>query len=159
MENGVYTSLYLEIAQTKHWAICLYCNSKKSVIGARLYNGVDDDKKLIAICERFVDDKLTVYAYQTADDVIATNDYDGVYKLIGSAFEYRIDQMKKIDSIKIVEPYEMDTVNDKGIEFCLKQWRIGTSYYNHVSGFTFQMVTNKLEYVFSIQNDNCNNIY
>lgn len=156
MENGVYTSLDLEVAQTKHWAICFYCNSEKSVIGAELYHGVDDSKKLVAICERFVDDKLTVYAYQKMDDVIATNDYDGVCKRIGSAFEYRIDKMKKIDSIKIVEPYEMATVNEKGIGFCLKQWRMGTSYYSHSNGFTFQMVTNKLEYVFSIQNDNCN---
>ena len=46
MENGVYTSLDLEVAQTKHWAICFYCNHEKSVIGAELYNGVDDSKKL-----------------------------------------------------------------------------------------------------------------
>lgn len=156
MENGVYTSVNLEIAQTKHWAICFYCNSEKSVIGAELYYGIDDCKKLVAICKRFVEDKRTVYAYQTMDEVIFTNDYDGVYKHIGSAFEYRIEQLKKIDSINIVEPYEMATVDEKGIGFCLKQWRMGTSYDVYPNGFTFQMVTNKLEYVFSIQNDNCN---
>ena len=43
MTYGVFTSDTLEIAQTKHWALCLYCNDDKTVIGAKLYNGTDED--------------------------------------------------------------------------------------------------------------------
>ena len=156
MEYGVYTSSYLEIAQTRYWAICFYCNSEKTIIGARLYNGTDENKTLAAICERYIIDKKTVFAYETVDGMTVTNDEGGVSKLIGSAFSYNTDGMKKTDSIVITDPYEMATVDEKGIGFCLKQWRMGTSYIKRHNGFTFLMVTNKIEYVFSIYTDNCN---
>ena len=156
MEYGVYTSLNMEIAQTRQWAICFYCNEDKTIIGAKLYKGIDENKTLVAICERYVIDKKTVFAYRTDDGSTVTNDDNGVCKYIGSAFSYKTDGMKKNDSILITEPYEMATVDEKGIGFCLKQWRMGTSYIPHENGFTFLMVTNKIEYVFSIQTDNCN---
>ena len=44
MDYGVYTSDSLEIVRTKLWTLCLYGNSDKSVIGARLYRESEAEK-------------------------------------------------------------------------------------------------------------------
>lgn len=155
MEYGVFTSPELEIAQTRRWALCFYCNSDKSRIGAKLYRGTDDDKKLVAVAERDLPAVKTVYAFQSTDGSIVSNDREGVGKLIGSSFSYQTNEMKKNDSIVLTDPYEMATVENKGIEYCLKQWRMGTSFARYPNGFTFLMATNKIEYVFTLQTDNC----
>ena len=156
MEYGVFSSTNLEIAQTMHWTLCFFCNPEKSLIGAKLYYGSNDNKSLTAICERYLQEKKTVYAYKSIDGINVTNDYNGVCKLIGSPFTYEINGLKKKDSIILSDPYELATVDERGIGFCLKQWRLGTSYVQNHDSFTFLMVTNKIEYVFSIQTQHCN---
>lgn len=156
MEYGVFTSALLEVAQTRYWALCLYCNEDKSLIGAELYNGVEDKKTLAAVCRRDMKEKKTVYAYETIDDKKLTNDFEGVCKLLGKPFEYNVSELEKIDTIEITEPYSMPAVSEEGIANCLKQWRMGSVYRPIYDGMLFQMVTNKIEYVFSIQNSECN---
>ena len=119
MEYGVFTSELLEIAQTRCWNLCLYCNLDKSIIGVKLYNGLDKEKTLVAICERKNLENKTVYAYETPEEERVTNDKDG-------------------------------------IESCLIQWRMGTFYQTLYNGIQFQMITNKIEYIFMIQKDHCN---
>lgn len=161
MEYGVFTSSLLEVAQTRHWALCFYCNEDKSVIGAELYNGVEDKKTLAAVCRRDRKENKTVYAYETIgdqkfSDQKFSNDFEGVCKLLRKPFAYNVSELKKIDTIEITEPYIMPTVSEQGIANCLKQWRMGAVYRPIYDGMLFQMVTNKIEYVFSIQNSECN---
>jgi len=156
MEYGVFTSDLSEIAQTRYWTLYLYCNKDKSIIGAKLYNGNDENKTLAAVCERYVNKNKTVYAFEIPGGQKFTNDFDGVCKMIGSSLSCDTEDMKKVDSIEISKPYDMPTVTEKGIAVCLKQWRMGTSYRQINNGFVFQMITNTIEYVFQIQTDNCN---
>lgn len=156
MEYGVYTSDTLEIAQTRFWTLCLYCNADKSIIGAKLYNGVDDSKTLAAICERSIMANKTAYAYEKPDGQRFTNDFEGVCKLIGSEYHFDSKTLRKIDDIVISEPYKMPTVSEAGIEKCLRQWRMGDSLWVNDNGLEFKMVTNKIEYIFSIYDNNCN---
>ncbi len=157
MEYGIFTSTTMEIAQTRFWTLCLSCNIEKSILSVELYNGMDDNKSLAAIVRRNNETNNTLYAYETPDKQVFTNDMDGVCALIGKKYQYDISEMQKNDTIQISEPYEMPCVSEKGIECCLKQWRMGTFYINHSQdGMQFQMVTNKLEYIFMIRNENCN---
>jgi hypothetical protein len=156
MEYGVFTSNSLEIANTKFWTLCFYCNCDTTNICAELYNGINDDKTLAAICERNKAENKTVYAYETPDGKKHTNDFNGVCQKLGSSLRYDISAMIKKDNIELSEPYKMPTVADVGIEQCLKQWRMGTEYRLIYDGMMFQMVTDKIEYIFSIQNENCN---
>ncbi len=157
MEYGIFTSTTMEVAQTRFWTLCLYCNSEKTILSAELYNGMDDNKSLVAIVRRNNEMNQTFYAYETPDGQIFSNDMDGVRTLIGQKYQYDISEMKRNDSIQISESYEMPSVSEKGIECCLKQWRTGTFYINQShNGMQFQMVTNKVEYIFMIFNENCN---
>lgn len=156
MNYGVYTSMHLQIAHSRYWTFCLYCNNEKSIIGAKLYNGTDSDKTLCAITERNMNEQKTVYAYVTPNGKLYTNDSNGVLQLIGESYGYSVDNMKQIDSIEISEQHEMCTVSEAGIKECLKQWRAGTIYYANDTGILFQLITGKIEYVCSIQVEKCN---
>ncbi len=156
MEYGVYTSSTFEVALTKFWALLFYCNVDKTIIGSKLYNGVNENKTLAAICERNIIEQTTKYAFKNLDGQITTNDFDGLCTLIGSIYAYDISTLKKIDDINISFKYDMPTVSEAGIKRCLDIWRKGVTY-NVDSGFMlFQMVTNKIEYVFSINSQDTN---
>jgi hypothetical protein len=156
MEYGIFTSKHLEIAQSRFWTICFYCDSDKTNIGVKLYNGTDENKTLAAICNRDIQNGRTVYAYETPEGKKYTNDFDGVCKLIGEQYNYTISGLTKIDDISISDINEMPSVSESGIKNCLKYWRMGTSYNLIHDGMQFQMVTDKVEYIFMIQNENCN---
>ncbi len=157
MEYGVYTSKFMEIAQTKFWTLCLQCNADKTMLSAELYNGIDEDKTLAAIVKRNNEDNSTLYAYEVPSGEVLSNDMNGVRTWIGKKYNYNTVGMKQNDVIQISEPYEMPSVSEKGIESCLRQWRMGTFYnYWPNNGMMFRMVTNKVEYIFMIQDENCN---
>jgi hypothetical protein len=156
MEYGVFTSPLLEIAITGYWSLCIYCTDDRSMMGARLYNGIPVHKTLAAICERYQDSGKTVYAYKKPDGGKQTNDGDGVCKLLGVPFDFDLSQLRKIDDIELSEPYPMPSVSEAGIERCLRQWRMGTACFFFDGGLLFQLVTDKIEYVYNIQDENCN---
>ncbi len=153
MTYGVFTSEKLEIAQTRYWALCLYCNDDKTVIGAKLYNGTDENKTLAGICERDSVNSKTYYAYEDLQGNIHTNN-ESYSKHIGTAFDYNVSEMKQTDEIVLSEPYEMPTVTEAGIEKCLKMWRMGVNVRVFDGGMQFTMVTDKIEYVFMIREEN-----
>ncbi len=158
MEYGIFTSNSIEIAQTRSWTLCLYCNHNKTILSAELYNGIDENKILMAIVRRNNKTNSTLYAYKTHNGQIVSNDENGIKTLIGQKYAYSTYEMKRNDTVYISEPYEMPIVSANGIDNCLKQWRMGTFYFHwaNIEGMLFQMVTNKVEYVFSIQDENCN---
>lgn len=83
MEYGVFSSKRLEIAHSRFWSICFYCDENKANIGVKLYNGTDGNKTLAAVCNRDMQNGKTVYAYEAPDGKKHTNDFGGVYNLIG----------------------------------------------------------------------------
>ncbi len=157
MDYGIFTSPFLEIAQTRFWSLCLSCSPDKSILSAELYNGIDNNKTLAAIVRRNNENSRTLYAYEAPNGQILSNDTCSIKALIGQKYEYSTHEMQRNDTIQISAPYEMPSASIDGIEKCLKQWRLGTFYrYYPQSGMMFQMVTNKVEYIFSIQDENCN---
>ena len=155
MEYGIFTSPLLEIAQTKFWSLCLSCNYDKSIISAELYNGIDNNKSLVAIVRRNMANQTTIYGYKTPIGKVVSNDNEICMEL-GKQYDYTINGMIKNDTIELTEPHSMSSVSEKGIAFCLKQWRIGTFYHISEDGMQFLLVTNKVEYIFSINQDNAN---
>ncbi len=154
MEYGVFTSRNLEIAQTRCWALCFYCNQDKSVLGARLYHGTDENKTLAAVCERDLAERSVYYAFELPDGQKYSNQ-NSINCLLGEPMTYKISSLRKIENIVLAEPYKMPSVSEKGVAACLKMWRMGTSYSYWKNGFQFQIVTNKIEYVFFIKEENC----
>lgn len=155
MDYGVYTSDSLEIVRTKLWTLCLYGNSDKSVIGARLYRESEAEKTLMAVCQRNQDRGETVYAYSDPGGNRYTNDAGGIDSLIGSPCGDMPSRLHKVEAISLSSPRQMPTVSKAGIKACLSQWRMGSFCDVFPGGILFQLVTNRLEYVFSIQQENC----
>lgn len=155
MEYGVFTSPQLEIAITGYWSLCFYCNDDRSMMGARLYNGIPVHKTLAAICERDQSTGKTVYAYERPDGTKKSNDDDGVCKLLGMPFDYDLARLRQIDVIELSDPYPMPSVPAAGIEGSLRQWRMGTTYGCDEHGMQFQLITDKIEYVFVVRDENC----
>lgn len=155
MEYGIFTSPTLEIAQTRFWSLCLSCDQEKTFINAELYKGVDIHKTLIAVVCRDMTNQITKYAYETPDGKTFSND-DICLASLGKQYDYITDRMVKNDTIELVEPYAMSAVSERGISYCLKQWRMGSFYDFSECGMQFLLVTNKVEYVFFVQQENTN---
>ena len=61
---GIYRSNDCEIVETEKFAYVFYSADGKNRLGARLYMGYGDAKKLCAVCERDMVNKITKYAYR-----------------------------------------------------------------------------------------------
>ena len=156
MEYGVYTSKTMEVAVTPSFALVYYCNEDKSVFGTKLYKGTDGKKKLIAICERNQAKKTTHYAFSTGLYKV-TNNNDNIVKFLGEDFYAIPDGLWMIDSIEVIpQNFHMPIVSEAGIMDCLRQWRLGNEHFVDGNTMFFHMVTNKIEYVFSINTQNTN---
>ena len=155
MRYGVLTSEALEIAESVHWALVFYHRAEQSVMGAELYNGTGEHKTLAAVCERDLRAGRTVYAYETPDGKRRTNDAGGVCERLGQPLNVGRQGLRRIDDIHPSEPYELPTVTEAGIRQCLLLWRMGCSYRCVDEGMIFTMVTEKIEYVFSVWPEKC----
>ena len=60
---GVYRGSDCEIVETEKFALEIYCTSDKNTLGAKLYQGFENKKSLVAICERNLLEEKTEYAY------------------------------------------------------------------------------------------------
>jgi hypothetical protein len=156
MEYGIYTSSNLEVAKTKYWALVIYCNDDKTVFGSKLYNGSEDNKTLAAICERNNNEQTTKYAFEIPNGQKFTNDFDGVCKLLGSNYECDITTLNKKEDLHLTSQYEMPTVSQAGIKECLRLWRKGVNYHAKPDLMQFQLITDNIEYIFSIDVNNTN---
>ena len=155
MQVGVFTSEGLEIAESVYWALVFYDREDQSVMGAELYNGTGENKTLAAVCERDRQANRTVYAYEEPSGKRWTNDPHGVCARLGKPLAYDRRGLRQIDTIHPSEPFALPTVTDAGIKRCLLLWRMGCIYRCFGTGMLFTMVTNRIEYVFSIRQENC----
>ncbi len=154
--TGVYTSQSLEIAESAKWAIALYGGEDGDVLGAKLYFGTENEKRLIGIAERRKAEKLTLYAFEGPAGAVVTNDPEGVRRAIGERLAPPRDGMRLIDEIRPSGPYTPPTVTEAGIESCLFSWRLGVTYDIAPDHIGFSMVTDRIEYVFSIRPEDTN---
>lgn len=154
MNYGVYTSPNLEIAESERWALAFYRDEERDALGARLYFGAGDEKRLVGVAERRKKEKKTVYAFENSADQVITNDPTGVRTAIGERLPQERDGMELIDRICPSAPYALPTVAQAGIEECLYRWRLGVSSYVGADRIVLTMITGKIEYVFSITPQN-----
>ena len=64
---GVYRGTNCEIVETEKFSLMIYCSSDKNILGAKLYKGYENKKRLVAICERDLVNEKTEYAYLVKD--------------------------------------------------------------------------------------------
>ncbi len=159
---GVYRGSNCEIVETEKFALVFYCSSDKNILGAKLYRGFENNKRLVAICERDQSDEKTEYAYFVED----SNPHTAITnseKMVSQLSELYDADLKK--SMRRLESFVVDhsgaplpTVKDAGIPKCLTLWRMTDSYHATHDDFNFFLCTGKTEYIFSIKMKD-NNIY
>ncbi len=159
---GVYRGSNCEIVETEKFALVFYCSSDKNILGAKLYRGFENNKRLVAICERDQSDEKTEYAYFVED----SNPHTAITnseKMVSQLSELYDADLKK--SMRRLESFVVDhsgaplpTVKDAGTPKCLTLWRMTDSYHATHDDFNFFLCTGKTEYIFSIKMKD-NNIY
>jgi len=151
---GVYRSTNCEIVETEKFALLFYCSSDKNTLGAKLYKGYENKKKLIAVCERDMPDEKTEYAYLVEDSTPHTAITNSERLVSQLTEEYDYNQKH---SMRRLENFEVDhsssplpTVKEAGIPKCLYLWRMSDTYRADHDSFYFYLCTGKTEYIFSI---------
>lgn len=155
---GVYRDSNCEIVETEKFALIFYCSSDKTVMGAKLYEGYENKKLLVAVCERNLMENKIEYAYLVTDSEHYIANSERLSQTLTSAY----DSHKKM-SMRRLEYFSVDhsgkplpKVKDSGIPKCLNLWRMSDSYYAGHEELNFLLCTGKTEYVFSIKVEDTN---
>lgn len=156
---GVYRGADCEIVETEKFALMLYCSSDKNILGAKLYKGYENKKRLVAICERDIAEEKTKYAYFVEDSAphtaIANSEF---VSELGAVWEPGIKKSLRRLETFIVEHSgtPLPTVKEAGIPKCLTVWRMADRYHVTHEDFNFFLCTGKTEYIFSIKTEDVN---
>jgi len=156
---GVYRGPNCEIVETEKFSLVMYCSSDKNILGAKLYRGYENKKRLVAICERDLVSQKTEYAYFVEDSdphtVIRNSE---LASELGEAYDPSLkNSMRRLESFVVDHSgTPLPTVKEAGIPKCLTLWRMADSYHATYDDFSFFLCTGKTEYVFSIQAENTN---
>ena len=156
---GVYRGTHCEIVETERFALVLYHSSDKNTLGAKLYRGYEDKKRLVAICERDQVKEKTEYAYFVEDSDPHTAICNSeLASRLGAAYDPSLKRsMRRLESFVVDHSGEpMPTVKEAGIPKCLTLWRMSDSYEASHEEFNFLLCTGKTEYVFSIRHGGTN---
>ena len=156
---GVYRGPLCEIVETERFALMLYCSSDKNVLGAKLYRGYENKKRLVAICERDQVSEKTEYAYFVEDTDPHTAICNGdLASGLGAAYDPNLKKsMRRLESFAVDHSgTTLPTVKEAGIPKCLTQWRMVDSYHATHDDFHFYLCTGKTEYIFSIKFEDAN---
>ena len=155
---GMYRGDKCEIVLTSRFALSLYAEG--DMIGMRLYMGDDRYKKLCAVCERDLKRKTTDYSFVTEKSGDIISSADGCGHLIGSEFDKSaLSGMRLLEKINIDRSdTPLPSVGEYGVARCLSAWRKMSEYRSEPHHFSFNLCTDRLEYVFSIMPEH-NNIY
>jgi len=149
MEYGVYSKSDYEIAISSLYCLVFY--KENNVFGTKLYR----DELLIAVCEHNTETKKTAYAFMNNKNENIFNDSLLCSILNEKSNIISDDDLSKKDEIKVI-PVEtqMPTVSEKGIAYCLKNWKLGNQLNIFDDAINFTMNTNKFEYVMMIRKTN-----
>lgn len=159
---GVYRGRDCEIVETERFTLKLYHNSDKTILGAKLWCGFENSKRLTAICERDLTTETTEYAY-LVDGCEPHTAVTNSERLAGQlTAPYNPDETRPL---RRLETFTVDhdrtplpTVKEAGIPGCLNAWRMGAGYETDLDRMQFYLCTGKTEYTFSIRQTD-DNIY
>ena len=159
---GVYRSTNCEIVETEKFSLVIYCSSDKNILGAKLYKGYENKKRLVAICERNqLEDKLEyAYYYEGDDQHIAVSNSEVMAPKLDEAYDLNAKKtMRRLETFMVDHSgASLPTVKEAGIPKCLTLWRMADRYRATHDELEFFLCTGKTEYIFSV-NTKDNNIY
>ena len=156
---GVYRGNNCEIVETEKFALMLYCSSDKNILGAKLFKGYENKKRLIAVCERDLVEEKTNYAYFVEDSTPYTAITNGecVHEL-SKAWDPNVkNSMRRLEAFAVDHSgTPLPAVSEAGLPKCLTLWRISDGYHATHDDFHFFLCTGKTEYIFSIKPEDTN---
>jgi len=156
---GVYRGSNCEIVETEKFSLVIYCSSDKNILGAKLYRGYENNKRLVAICERNLASEKTEYAYFVEDSDPHTAICNSeLASGLGAAYDPNLKKsMRRLESFVVDHSgTPLPTVKDAGIPKCLTLWRMADSYRATPDEFSFSLCTGKTEYIFFIKREDTN---
>ena len=147
---GIYRSNDSEIVETEKFAYVVYSLNSGNTLGAKLYSGMHDKKKLCAVCERDMINSVTKFAYSCGDKTVGNDE-----KLQGMLGDKYDPSRKK--SMKRLEKFFVDhrkrpqpKVSEAGIKGSLLSWKRISQFRMSDNGFHFELYTGTNDYVFII---------
>ena len=157
---GVYRNSFREIVETEKFALVLDCSADKNILGAKLYKGYENKKRLIAICERDQTHQKTEYAYFDKDGGMQTvvSNSERLTQKLGEAYDFNAKHsMRRLESFLVDHSgTPLPTVKEAGIPRCLTAWRMSDSYHATPDECHFFLCTGRTEYIFSIKREDTN---
>ncbi len=147
---GVYRGSNCEIVETEKFSLVIYCLTDKNVLGAKLYRGYENKKRLVAICERDLVSEKTEYAYFVEDSDPHTAICNSeLASGLGAAYDPNLKKSMRRLQIFVVDHSDtpLPTVKESGIPKCLTLWRMADSYHATHDEFNFFLCTGKTEYI------------
>lgn len=149
---GVYRGESCEIVETERFVLVYGTDVGQEHFFARCYRGLEERKKLCAVCERDQAGKATVYAYRTDGGEACSN--SGVLaEMLGQEFDReQLKGMKRQYTFIINhEKEKLPAVSEAGVKKCLQLWRLGVKYAADARRFFVNCITDRTEYIFSIE--------
>ena len=157
---GVYRGSRCEIVETERFALVFDCSSDKTVLGARLYRGYENKKRLVAICERDQVEKKTTYAYlvEGGEPNAIVSNSETLAKKLGGAYDPHAKRaLRRLEVFRVDHSFSpLPTVKEAGIPKCLTLWRMADSYHATHEELHFFLCTGKTEYIFSVKAEDTN---
>lgn len=157
---GVYRSFNSEIVETEKFSLVFYFLSDKNILGAKLYKGYENKKRLVAICERDQFNEKTEYSYfiDDIDPYTIISNSETLSQKLGEVYDWNAKKsMRRMENFAVDHSsILLPTVKEAGIPQCLTLWRMGDSYYASHNEFNFFLCTGKTEYIFSIKREDTN---
>jgi len=151
---GVFRGRDCEIVETERFALKLYHSADKTRLGAVLYRGFEQSKRLTAICEYDLTTQTTEYAYLVDGCEPHTAVCNSERMAEQLTAPYNPDETRPL---RRLEAFSVDrehtprpTVREAGIPGCLNAWRMGDSYTADHDRMHFLLCTGKTSYVFTI---------
>lgn len=157
---GVYRNSFCEIVETEKFVLVFDCSADKNMLGAKLYKGYENKKRLIAICERDQVHQKTEYAYFVEGGGMQTviSNSERLTQKLGEAYDYNVKHlMRRLESFLVDHSgTPLPTVKEAGIPRCLTAWRMSDSYHATPDECHFFLCTGRTEYIFSIKREDTN---
>ena len=157
---GVYRGSNCEIVETEKFALVFYCSTDKNILGAKLYKGFENKKRLIAFCERNQLDEKTEYAYllEDSDQHTAISNSERMPPHLTELYDPKLKKtMRRLEYFVVDHSgAPLPKVKDAGIPKCLTLWRMADNYFAKHDEFNFFLCTGKTEYIFSIKPQDVN---
>ena len=147
---GIYRSNDSEIVETEKFAYVVYSLDSGNTLGAKLYSGMHDKKKLCAVCERDMVNSVTRYAYSCEDKTVGND--ERLHGMLGEKYDtFRKKSMKRLEQFFVDHRRKpQPKVSEAGIKGSLLSWKRISQFRISNIGFYFELYTGTNDYVFII---------